>query len=123
MLMIFPSDWVKANVNVKVGDKIKFLDSGINNGDEKKPQFVFRVAIIRNGNEIDQKKMSINKTNVLMTSAAYGEDSAGWIGKIMDVTITKAKNPTTQRLVDSVLLIDPNEQSLPIIDADEEVNF
>jgi hypothetical protein len=54
--IIFPSKWLKADVNVKEGDTITFLNTG--EFDKKQEQWVFKVRVNRTG---DEKLFGLNK--------------------------------------------------------------
>ena len=56
--IIFPSKRLKANVNVKEGDTITFLNRG--EFDKKQEQWVFKVRVNRTG---DEKLSGLNKKN------------------------------------------------------------
>lgn len=107
----FDSAYLKANVNVKEGDSIRFLDSGKDVGDDSKPSLEFLVEILHNGEATKQKKFTMNKTNYTATGSVYGFNTDKWQGKEMAVSVIKARNPSTGLLVDSVMLVAPNAES------------
>jgi hypothetical protein len=100
----FDSPWLKAKLNVREGDNIKFLDEGIINEDKVD----LKVSVMRNGEEISQKKFTINATNFRTVAQLYGTDTKQWIGKEMEVSIYKARNPRTNSLVDAIMLTTPS---------------
>jgi hypothetical protein len=103
----FDSPYLKANVNVKEGDNIKFLNAGTDVGTDEKVSYEFEVEIIHNGEAVKQKKFTINKSNYAATAAVYGYNTDKWVGKEMGVSIIKARNPQTGLMVDSILLVAP----------------
>lgn len=103
--IIFPSRFLKMNVNTKHGDKIKFLDAG--KLDDETERYTFNVAIIRDGVQIDTKEFNLNKTNYNAVLPLYGNNSDAWVGKEMEVNLIKTRNPQTGGMVDSVLLTAP----------------
>ncbi|HEY0140389.1 MAG TPA: hypothetical protein VGF48_05800 [Thermoanaerobaculia bacterium] len=104
----FDSPFVKANVNVKEGDSIRFLDSGEDRGTDDKVSLEFEVEILHNGEVTKQKKFTMNKTNYNATAAVYGYNTDKWVKKEMGVSIIKARNPQTGGMVDSVMLVAPS---------------
>jgi hypothetical protein len=115
----FDSPFLKANVNVKEGDSIRFLDSGNDTGTEEKVSLEFNVEILHNGEVTKQKKFTMNKTNYNATAAVYGYNTDKWAGKEMGVSVIKARNPQTGGMVDSVMLVAP---SVNVDEEDEEAN-
>lgn len=104
------TEWVKANINTKDGDHLRFLDEGkIESNREGVDQLITLVGIVRNGELIAQKKFQVNRTNNKAIAAVYGFDSVGWVNKEMRVNIIKKQNPQTGQLVDSVALSAPNQ--------------
>ena len=108
----FDSPWLKAKLNVVEGDNIKFLDEGTITDDKVD----LKVAVMRSGQEVSQKKFTINATNFRTVAQLYGTDTKKWIGKEMEVSIYKARNPRTNSLVDAIMLVAPS------IHGEEEVN-
>jgi hypothetical protein len=106
--IIFPSKWLKANVNCKEGDTITFLNVG--EYDKKEEQWIFKVRVLRTG---DEKLFSLNKKNFAATSALYGSNSDSWAGKMMKVKVITVENPRTGGEVDAIRLHDPASPDLP----------
>ena len=106
----FDSKWLKANVNVKQGDKIKFLDEG-NKDEEGNWSFTVGVIDQRTGVVGAQKKFSLNKKNFEAIVKEHGSDNSDdWIGKEMPVYVIKVENPKTGLMVDAIRLYDPNKE-------------
>lgn len=103
--IVFPSEWLKANVNVKQGDTIKFVDAGIL--DQETERYVFTVEIYHEGLMTETKKFNLNKGNFTATSSVYGTNSDAWVGKEMVVNVVKARNPQLGSMVDSIALSAP----------------
>lgn len=100
--IIYPSEWLKINENVKDGDTIQFLDAGTQDKDER---WIFNVAVFRKGDLIEpEKKFGLNKTNFKAVSAVYGTNSDNWVNKEMLVSSVKVRNPQLGSLVDSIAL-------------------
>lgn len=106
--IIFPSEWVKANENVKQGDQIRFVDTGT--FDVEKEQWIFKVEIYHDGLMTETKKFGLNKTNYKVLTEAYGKNSDDWKGKDFVVNVIKARNPMSNSMVDSVLLSLPEKK-------------
>ncbi len=104
--ILFPSEFLKINVNTKHGDKIKFKDAG--KLDPENERYTFMVEIYRNGEHLEDKKFTLNKTNFTAISDLYGTNSDAWIGKEMEVNLIKSRNPQTGAPVDSILLTKPS---------------
>lgn len=103
--IIYPSEWLKINENVKDGDVIQFLDAGTQDKDER---WIFNVAVFRKGELIEvEKKFGLNKTNFKAVSAVYGTNSDNWVQKEMQVSSVKMRNPQLGSLVDSIALSAP----------------
>lgn len=110
---VFKTDWLKANVNCKQGDIVKFTEelTAFQTTDDKGNPIVKlegRVEVFRDGKSIDKKKFSVNKTNRKNIQAYLGSDTLKWVGKELMVNVVKANNPKTGTLVDSVVLTQPN---------------
>lgn len=102
----YESPWLKANLNCKQGDLIQFLDAG--EEDEENGSWIFNVMVSRDGEDLHQKKFSLNKTNFKVVAKNYGTNSDSWVGKQMEVNVIKKQNPKSGELVDSVALSLPN---------------
>lgn len=113
--IVFPSEWVKANVNVKQGDQIRFMDVGT--FDPDKEQWVFTVEIYANGLITESKKFGLNKTNHKIVSGAYGTNSDGWVGKDFVINIIKVRNPIAGTMVDGIMLSIPEAKPAPVTPA------
>lgn len=101
----FESDWLKANINVKQGDFIRFLDEG---HQDEKGQWVFKVGVVEDGKVVRTKKFSLNKKNFNAIVRAFGsDDSDEWVGKEIKVTVVQVENPKTGELVSAVRLVSP----------------
>lgn len=103
--IIFPSEYLKMGVNTKHGDHIKFKDTGTL--DPETERYTFVVEIHRNGEYLEDKKFTLNKTNFKAVSELYGTNSDSWVGKEMEVNLIKSRNPQSGAPVDSVLLVKP----------------
>jgi len=106
--IVFPSEWVKANVNVKQGDQIRFTDTGT--FDPDKEQWVFTTEIYHDGLMVEAKKFGLNKTNYKVVSDAYGKDSDAWVGKDFVVNVVKVRNPMSNSMVDGIMLTLPEKK-------------
>lgn len=108
--------FVKANINVKQGDLLRFKDQGKEVPDRTDPNRLnleVTVEIIRDGAVANEKTLSVNATNLKSIAAIYGYNSLKWIGKEMMVNVVKRQNPQGV-LVDAVAL------SAPVADHEEE---
>ena len=115
--IIFPSKWLKADVNVKEGDTITFLNTG--EFDKKQEQWVFKVRVNRTG---DEKLFGLNKKNFTAIEALYGKNSDSWVGKNMKVKIVTVESPRGGE-VEAIRLYDPaGAPSTDVEEVDEEVN-
>ncbi len=103
--IVFPSRFLKMNVNCKHGDKMKFLDVGTL--DTESERYTFNVAVLRDDVQIDTKEFTLNKTNFKAVSELYGTNSDNWVGKEMEIGLIKARNPQTGAPVDSIMLMKP----------------
>ena len=106
----FDSEWIKANINVKQNDHLRFLDEGEIVPNKRNPgqeDVVFTVGIVRDGTVLAEKKFSLNRGNFKAVSKLYGVDSSKWIKKEMRVNIVKKQNPQSGELVDSIALSAP----------------
>jgi hypothetical protein len=110
--IIFPSKWLKADVNVKEGDTITFLNTG--EFDKKQEQWVFKVRVNRTG---DEKLFGLNKKNFTAIEALYGKNSDSWVGKNMKVKIVTVESPRNGE-VEAIRLYDP--AGTPTVDVEEE---
>lgn len=111
----FETDWLKANNNVKNGDRIKFLNAG---EQDKDGNWVFEVEVV---STLKRKKFSLNKKNFKSISDAYGTNSDNWVGKEMQVVVIQTENPKGD-LVDAIRLRTPGHQEEEgVIEVDEEV--
>lgn len=93
----FDSPYLKAGLNVKQGDNVRFLDCGKEELDKKDPtktNWVFNVAVVRNGEAIAQKLFQLNKTNFKAVARMYGVNSDNWIKKEMRAMIVQVQNPS-----------------------------
>lgn len=114
----FPTEWLKARVNVQHGDYIRFLDTGTQDKDSR---WVFQVGIIaqaRPGVVVESKKFSLNKTNFDEVARMYGTNSDKWKDKEMRVSVVKVRNQKGI-LVPSVRLVSPSLE-VGANDANEE---
>ena len=98
------SKWLKANVNVSDGDKVRIIDDREN----EEGAVVIQVGIVSGGEMVKQKEFQLNQTNLKMITDAYGFESEKWKGKEFLVNVYKARNPKTNSLVDAILLSLPN---------------
>ena len=108
------SNWLKANNNVRQGDRIKFLDEGAKN---EKGDWIFTVAVIdqRTGLPSAQKKFQLNRRNFEAIVAALGTDNSDdWVGKEMPIYVVRVENPRDGKMVDSVRLYDPSADTLDV---------
>lgn len=104
----FPSEWLKIGVNTEPGDLIQFLDAGTL--DTERDQWVFKVAVLRNGDVVEvEKKFGLNKGNFKAIADAYGTNSDNWIQKEMVVEKVIVNNPQTGQRVDSIALSKPKD--------------
>jgi hypothetical protein len=107
----FDSPWLKANVNVKTDDHIRFLDNGaVSKNNDGREVVEFNVGIVRDGEIVKEKKFTLNKGNYTATSTVYGWNTDKWVGKEMRVEIIKTRTPQGAA-VDGVLLTAPNTDS------------
>jgi hypothetical protein len=106
----YTGGFLKIGENVKHGDYIRFDNEGENQGDEAEPKIVFNVTVIRDNEEVCEAKFQMNKTNFRATSSLYGSESSEWVGKMMEVTKIKARNPKTGMSVDSIELVAPGKE-------------
>ena len=77
MLLSDKSKFVKANVNVKDQDIVRFMDEGF----EKKTPYGIKLEInvrLPNG---ETKALSLNAGSERRIKAEYGPDTAAWVGK------------------------------------------
>lgn len=109
LLEKFDSEWIKAGVNVKQNDNIKFLDIADVDPNDKDNRIIVNVAIIRNGEAIKTKKFNINATNFKAIAKEYGTNSDKWVDKEMRVNIVKRQNPKTGEIVPAVALSSPKD--------------
>jgi hypothetical protein len=110
--IVFPSRWLKANVNVRQGDTITFLNAG--EFDKKQEQWVFKVRVARTGEE---KLFGLNKKNFTAISNLYGKNSDEWIDKQMGIRVVTVESPKGGE-VDAIRLHDPARD---VTDPDIEV--
>ena len=113
----FPSNYIKASdLNGKpwpLTIRTCVLEElGQGNDKEEKPVLYFAKA---------QKGLVLNKTNANVIAAAYGDDTAGWTGKSVEVFPTQVE--FRGQLVDGVRLrIKPD--AAPMADAlDDDIPF
>src|SRR5690242_1532724 len=88
----FPSKWLKAKEDVNQGDFIRFMNTGVQDKDER---WVFTVGVIKRENPgliVAKKDFSLNKTNFNAIAAVYGSNSDNWLGKDMRVSIIRVQN-------------------------------
>jgi hypothetical protein len=105
-------EWLKANVNVKDGDYIKFLSEGVEEPNDKDGfDLILMVGVIRNGEQIADKKFRLNKGNLKETVKVYGMNSTMWVQKEMRINVAKVKNPQGG-VVDGIVLSAPNIDSV-----------
>jgi len=104
------SEWLKANINIKQNDIIKFIDEGSieNPDDAKKRRMNIGVEAQRGNAVLYEKKLTLNKTNLAEIHKLYGMDSAAWVGKYMVVNVGKVRNPQSNSMVDGIILSAPN---------------
>ena len=103
------TEWVKANINTKDGDHLRFLDEGRSEPNKDgEDQLVMLVGIVRNGELIAQKKFQVNRTNNKVIASIHGFDTKNWVNKEMRANVVKKQNPQTGQLVDSIALSAPN---------------
>ena len=106
----FKSPFIKAGVDVRDGDNLRFLDAGTREADKKRIgeyNWIFSVGVVRDGELIRTKKFQLNKLNFKVVSKAYGTDSDNYEGKEMRVNIVKRQNPQSGEVVDSIALSAP----------------
>lgn len=104
----FDSEWLKANVNVRTDDHLRFLDSGTPGTNKDGREVVeFAVGVVRDGEVVKEKKYTINKSNYTAVASTYGWNTDKWVGKEMRVEVVKVRNPQGQ-LVDGIMLTPPN---------------
>jgi len=108
----FPSDWLKIGDNVQEGDLVKFVDAG--RFDEEKESWEFVMQIYHENEPTEKKKFNLNKTNYNVVKELYGTNSDAWVGKVMKIVKTKARNPQLGKLVDSILLEKPTDEEKAI---------
>ena len=113
--ILFPSKWLKANVNVKEGDVVKFLNSG--EFDKKQEQWVFKMLVNRTQEE---KLFGLNKKNFNAIAKLYGDNSDDWVYKEMKVHIITIESPRTGEEVETIRLYGPEGSSSET--EEEEVN-
>src|SRR3989337_2208008 len=91
--IVFDSEFVKAGVNITDGDKIRFLDAGEK---DKQDRWIFLVEIIsgKTGKVSAEKKFSLNKTNFLAISSFHGSNSDDWVGKEVEVHVVFVQDPS-----------------------------
>jgi len=111
----FPSEWLKINDNVQEGDLVKFTDVGT--FDQEKESYEFVMQIFHAGQATDTKKFNLNKTNFKAVSAIHGTNSDAWVGKVMKVIKTKARNPQLGVMVDSILLEKPTDEEKAVAES------
>lgn len=119
----FDSAWVKAGLNTKQGDNLRFLDAGteVPKAGTNQVDMVFEVAIVRNGVVETKKKFSLNRTNFKAVSALYGTNSDNWVGKEMKANVVKRQNPQSGELVKAIALSAPGADGEvePFVDKEE----
>ena len=111
-----PSDYVTANVDIRTGDVIEFLDEGEYTHPPQNPErevLTFKV-LLANGEE---KKISVNKTSQKSLMSAWcpeDMDSKHWVGKRAKVEIIRQQ--VFDKLKD-VIFLTPVEggQQAPIV--------
>ena len=107
----FQSKFIKANIDVKQDDHIRFEDAGERQADKRnlgQYNWFFAVSVIRNGNVVvTGKKFQLNSGNFKATAKMYGSNSDNWNGKEMVVNIVKRQNPQTGGVVDGIALSSP----------------
>ena len=104
--IVFPSPYLKINVNVKPGDIIRFKDTGTL--ETERDTWEFKVEIYHDGIATETKQFTLNKTNFKVVSGLYGTNSDGWLEKEVMVNTIKVRNPATGLLVDSIALSAPS---------------
>jgi len=111
-----PSEYVTANVDVKTGDIIQFLNEGQYTHPPQNPErevLTFKV-LLPNGEE---KKISVNKTSQKELMSAWcpdDMDSSHWVGKKAKVTITTQQ--VFDKLKDVIFLTPLIEAPIPVIE-------
>lgn len=110
----FESEWLKANVNVKHGDIIKFVDAGHVSDNNGKPRLDIIVKVSSTGKE---KKLTVNATNRKRLQKMFGPNTDNWVGKEVEVVVSKRNNPSTGDLVDGIDLVAPGKYG------NEQVDF
>src|SRR3990167_9673223 len=78
--------WAKAGQNLKDGDRIKLLNSGIiDTSGNFGPKHVFKIQTLKR----EELNLSVNRTSLNNLAEAFGEESESWIGKVVNVFIIK----------------------------------
>lgn len=103
--------FAKKNEDYKDGDRVIILNEGVKTEGTFGSQDVFSVRV-PNGAE---RSMSFNKTSINNMIDAFGEDSAGWVGK--EVKVWLILQNVQGKMVRVTYL------SHPDADVDEEGNF
>ncbi len=105
----FDSAYLKGDVNVYKGDRIRFLNAGEY---DKNGQLTINVEIIPKGigDVKEQKLFSLNKRNYEATAKVFGKNTDDWVGKEMEVNVIETENPRTGELVPAVRLVQPRKE-------------
>ena len=78
-------EWGKAGKNIKDGDRIRIEDAGnIVEGDFG-PRKVFKILTSRR----EALLLSFNQTSLNNLVEGFGEESEGWVGKVVSVFVIK----------------------------------
>lgn len=105
---LLDSEFLKIDVNCQNLDTVKFLDEGVKEDSSfGGKRLVVRVEVLRGGEFVCQKKFSPNKSNLKEVVATYGADNKEWIGKEMVINRVVVRNPSTGKMVPSVVLTAP----------------
>jgi len=111
------SDFAKANDDIRNGDKVTFLDEGTPDKGQYGERLIFDLKMPRG----DNKKLTPNKTSLRALGEEWGEDTAAWVGKIADVSVTK--QPVQGKLVDVIYLtpsMDIEDKDIPIVEPEKD---
>jgi hypothetical protein len=76
--------WAKKGEDIKNGDVVKILSSGIEEEGNYGTQTVFKIET-RNG----ERKAGFNQTSINAFINEYGEEDANWVGKSANIIVVK----------------------------------
>ena len=111
-----PSDYVTANIDIKTGDIVQFLNEGAYTNPPQNPErevLTFKV-LLPNGEE---KKISVNKTSQKELMSAWcpdDMDSSHWVGKRAKVKIVNQK--VFNEFKDVIYLTPLIEAPIPVVE-------